>query len=218
MNVENDLVLWQALEVAHPSAKVDYNREGSNLPPCVSPYTLLSYDTFMVLLLLAGEPGEACHGCGASVSAVFLQRDGSRLKLAGRHDGFTEAGTFGDLMSINPLRLGSHDGIMVEGGGTFQGYSSSVLTPFLILNGRMKPIGPENGISSGDSDCGARDGPCRDVAAYWRTQGGRLIVRYVGKRANRSRINGSVVYELRKGMLVRVSGHKLAADIEGSRP
>jgi hypothetical protein len=121
-------------------------------------------------------------------------------------------------MSINSFRLGTQDGLVVEGGGTFQGYSSSVLSPFLIRNGHMMPIGPENGISSGDSDCGARDGACRDVSGSWHTEGRRLVVRYLGKRANRSRVDGSVAYELRKSSLVRISGHKLAVQMEESRP
>jgi hypothetical protein len=95
VNVENDLVLWQALEAAHPSTKVDYNREDPDRPPCLFPYKVLPYDTFMILIMLAGEPGEACHGCGAQVSAVFLRREGNTLKPIGRHGGFTEAGTFG---------------------------------------------------------------------------------------------------------------------------
>ena len=218
VNVENNLVLWQALEAAYPAATVDYNRDGPDRPPCLFPYTVLTYDTFMVLITLAGEPGQACHGCGAQVSAVFLQRDGGALKVTGWHDGFTEAGTFGDLMSISSFRLGSQDGFIVEAGGTFQGYTSTVLSPFLIRGGRMRPIGPENGISSGGSDCGVRDGPCRDVSGFWHAEGKRLSVRYLGKRANGTPVNGSVAYELKKNSLVLVSGRKLAAEMEKSRP
>lgn len=218
VNVENDLVLWQALEAAYPSATVDYNRDGPDLPPCLFPVEVVPYDAFMVLITLAGEPGEACHGCGARVSAVFLQRDGRTLKVTGRHADFTEAGTFGDLMAIDAFRLGSQDGLMVEGGGTFQGYTSTVLNPFLILNGRLKPVGPESGISSGDSDCGAREDPCRNVNGSWHTLGRRLVVRYFGRRENGTGVNGDVAYELRKGALVRVAGHKLAREMEENRP
>lgn len=218
VNVETNLMLWQALQVAYPAATVDYNRDGPERSPCLFPYTVLTYGTFMVLITLAGEPGEACHGCGAQVSAVFLQRDGAALTVLGRHAGFTEAGTFGDLMAVNAFRLGSQDGLIVEAGGTFQGYSASVLSLFLIRSGLMTAIGPENGISSGDSDCGVRDGPCRDVSGFWHADGRRLIVRYLGKRAKGSSVNGTVAYELRKNSLVLVSGRKLAAEMEKSRP
>jgi hypothetical protein len=217
-NVETDIVLWQALEAAYPSAKVNAENEEPSRVSCLFPYKLLRYDQFAVLITLAGEPGEACHGCGAQVSAVFLQRDGGALRVTGRHDGFTEAGTFGDLMAIDSVRLGSQDGLIVEAGGTFQGYSSSVLSSFLIRSGRMRPIDPENGISSGDSDCGVRDGPCRDVSGFWHVEGRRFIVRYLGKRANGTSINGAVAYELKKNSLVLVSGRKLATEMEKSRP
>ncbi|MBD2750246.1 hypothetical protein IC232_26650 [Microvirga sp. BT688] len=218
VNVETNLVLWQAVEAAYPAATVDYSRDAPDRPPCISPYTVLTYGTFMVLITLAGEPGEACHGCGAQVGAVFLQRDGGALTVTGRHDGFTEAGTFGDLMAVASFRLGSQDGLIVEAGGTFQGYSSSALIPFLIRGGRMKPVGPENGISSGDSDCGVRDGPCRDVSGSWHADGKRLIVRYLGKRANGTPVNGSVAYEMKRSSLILVSGRRLATEMEKSRP
>jgi hypothetical protein len=218
VNVETDLVLWQALGAAHPSAKVDYGWEGSDDLQCLFPYKVLSYESFMVLIMLSGEPGEACHGCAARASAVFLQRDGRSLKVMARHDGFTESGTFGGLMAIDAFRLGSQNGLVIEGGGTFQGYSFGVLSPFLILNGRMQSIGPENGIPSGDSNCGARSRRCRDVSGFWRTEADRLVVHYHGKRENGALVKGGVAYELRKGSLVRVSGHRLAAEMEVSRP
>jgi hypothetical protein len=218
VNVENNLVLWQALEAAYPAATVDYNRDGPDRPPCLFPYTVLTYGTFMVLITLAGEPGEACHGCGAQVSAVFLRRDRGTLKVTGRHDSFTEAGTFGDLVAIDSFRLGSQDGLMVEAGGTFQGYTSTVLSPFLIRSGRIMPVGPESGISSGDSDCGVRDGPCRDVSGFWHADGRRLIVRYLGNRANGTPVNGSLAYEMKKSSLILVAGRKLAAEMGKSRP
>jgi hypothetical protein len=217
-NVETDLALWQAIEAAYPSAKVNAENEEVSRRSCLFPYKLLRYDQFAVLMTLSGEPGEACHGCGARVSAVFLQRDGVALTITGRHDGFTEAGTLGDLMAIDPVRIGSQDALIVEGGGTFQGYSSSALSLFLIRSGRMEPLGPEDGISSGNSNCGVRDGPCRSVSGSWYAEGRRFVVRYLGRRANGTSIKGAVAYELRKGSLVLISGHKLALEMEKGRP
>jgi hypothetical protein len=87
-NVETDIKLWQAIEAAYPSARVNAEGEETSRLSCLFPYELLHYDKFSVLITLAGEPGEACHGCGALVSAVFLQRDGGALRITGRHDGF----------------------------------------------------------------------------------------------------------------------------------
>ncbi len=217
-NVETDIKLWQATQAAYPSATLNAEGEEPSHPPCLFPYKLLHYDKFSVLITLAGEPGEACHGCGALVSAAFLQRDGGALKVIGRHDGFTEAGTFGSLIAVDAFRLGPQNGLIIEGGRTFQGYSFGVLSPFLIRNGRMSPIGPENGISSGDSNCGVRDGPCRDVNGFWHAEDRRLVVRYLGKRANGTSVEGTVAYELKKNLLVLASGRRLATEMEKSRP
>jgi hypothetical protein len=215
--VETDLVLWQALDAAYPEAKVDPDQESSRVA-CLFPYKLLSYDKFWVLITLAGEPGEACHGCSAKVSAVFLRRDGNKLKPSSRHNVFEEIGTLGDLTSLNSFRLGTEVGLAIEGGGTFQGYSTGVLSPFLIRNGRIKAIGPKNGISSWDSDCGVRGEPCREVDSQWHSDGQRLIIRYTGARKDGTKIDGNVVYALRKGSLVRISGHRLAREMEERRP
>ena len=216
-NVETDIVLWQALEAAYPSAKVDAEDEEPPRPSCLFPYKLLRYNDFAVLITLAGQPGEACHECPAELSAVFLRRDGNALKPWSRHDGFSKSGTFGDLIGIDALRLGTEEGLVVESGGTFQGHSSTVINLFLIRDGRMKPIGSRNGLPSGDSDCLVHD-PCWDVTGHWQTDGRRFVIRYAGVREDGTNFDGTVAYELRKSSLVRVSGHKLAREMEGNRP
>jgi hypothetical protein len=215
-NIETDPLLWQALVAAYPNTRVTHGKGPSQR--CLFPYTAFSYDKGVVLITLAGVPGKACHGCAAVLSAVFLRRDGKALRPSSRHDAFEEAGTFGSPMAVNSIRLDGEDGIVVEGGGTFQGYSSSVLRLFLIRSGRMKRIGPDDGISSGDSDCGAGDEPCRSVEGHWRVDGRRFIIRYIGTRADGTQVDGDVVYELRKNALILVSGHGLASEMDTSRP
>ncbi len=221
-NVAANPLLQRALKASYPFAKElrETRREPSDAP-CLFPYEVVSYDTFVVLLTFAQMPGTACHGCPAEVSAVFLKKDGNALRPGGRHDAFVEAGTFGSLMSAKGFRLGAHDGLMIESGGTFQGYSSSILSPFLIRNGRMEAIGPEIGISSGDSNCGAREeetDPCREVSGEWWTEGSRLIIHYSGRQADDTAVNGDVVYELKSDTLVLVSGAELAAERDENRP
>lgn len=187
---------------------------------CLFPYKLLRYDNFEVLITLAGEPGKACHGCPAELSAIFLKRVGQTLKPIGRHKNFTEIGTFGNVIWLGPFELGSKQGVVIEGGGTFQGYSTTVLVPYLIKNRRMKQVGPKNGISSGDSNCGAvmDEGPCRDVMGEWQVEGDRLKIHYSGVREDQTRIRGTVTYKLKGDNLILASGAKLAIEMEKSRP
>jgi len=154
------------------------------------------------------------------LSADLLARDGSRLRPISRQEAFAEIGTFGSIASLRPFRLGAREGLVIEGGGTFQGYSSGVYAVFVLRNGRMKEVSPENGISSGDSNCGAKvdDQPCRDVTGEWQVRDERLNIRYSGVREDRSRIDGRVTYELRDEALVLVSGDELAREMEESRP
>lgn len=219
-NVETDIVLWQALEAAYPSAKVDADDEESSRLSCLFPYKLLRYDQYAVLITLAGEPSEACHGCPAQLSAVFLKRVGRTLKPVGRHKNFTEIGTLGSVISLGPFQLGSKQGIVIEGGGTFQGYTTTVFVFYAIENQRMRQVGPKNGISSGDSNCGTvmDEGPCRDVVGEWQVEGDRFKIRYSGVRQDRTRIGGTVTYRFKGDDLILLSGAKLAAEMEENRP
>jgi hypothetical protein len=219
--IASDRLLRQALQAAYPTAKERPQRARRlPQPPCLYPYRAVPFDEVVLLITLQQEPGEACHGCAAQLSADFLARDGRRLKPVDRHEAFTEAGTFGSVSSLKPFRLGAREGLVIEGRGTFQGYSSGVYAVFVLQNGRMKEVSPENGISSGDSNCGAKldDEPCRDVTAEWQVRDGRLNIRYSGVREDGSKIDGSVVYELRDEALVLVSGDELAREMEESRP
>ena len=70
-----------AAAVAAAFGKVMFNAAGED---CVYPLQVLYYATADVLIVQAGEPGHACHGCGAPLSAHVLRRvdDGLRLVRA----------------------------------------------------------------------------------------------------------------------------------------
>jgi hypothetical protein len=208
--------LGQALKAAYPGVRERPRNLHHRSAPCRYPYQALSFDKFVVLITLGEVPGEACHGCGAKISADFLNFDNGKLKPAGRHDTFTEEGTWGSPGRVKPLRLGSETGILIEAGGTFQGYTYNYASLFMIRNGRMTPIGPEAGISLGTNNCEMGDEPCRSIEGHWHVDGRQFIVRYVGAWEDGTRVNGNVVYELRKDWLVPISGHELAREMEES--
>ena len=95
------------------------------------PLQVLRYGSADVLLTIGNEPGQACHGCSASLSAYFLARTGGGLKLVNKAIDFGQSGTFGSPGDISPIRIGADDGIAIETGGTFQGHTSmgSTSTP-----------------------------------------------------------------------------------------
>ncbi len=212
--------LRSAFKAAYPKAVERRDRNGRNSGPCLYPYRALSYPETVVLFTLAGVPGQACHGCPAVVSAVFLKKEKRALKPVGFHDDFIETGSSGDLNGIKPARFGAGDGAVVEGGGTFQGQEFSVIEPFLIRDERMKPIGPEGGIPLASSDCGAKEEgePCREIRGRWRTEERRLHIRYLGRRDDGTKVDATAIYELRDERLSLVSGGDIAAEMRGYRP
>ena len=209
-----------AFKAAYPKAVERRNGKGRASGPCLYPYQALSYPENVVLFTLAGAPGQACHGCPAVVSAVFLRKDKRALKPVGFHDDFIETGSSGDLNGIKPARFGTDDGAVIEGGGTFQGQEFSVIEPFLIRDERMKPIGSEGGIPLASSDCGAKETgePCREIRGRWRTEERRLHVRYIGRRDDGTRVDATAIYELKGDRLGLVSGGEIAAEMRGYRP
>ena len=67
--VEGDPPL--AAAVAAAFGKATFKATGED---CVYPLKVLPYASAEVLVVQAGEPGQACHGCGAPVSAYVLRR------------------------------------------------------------------------------------------------------------------------------------------------
>jgi hypothetical protein len=216
-----DPLLRKAVAAAYPRIRRQRTRDHRAADPCLYPYQAILYDRVVVLITLKQVPGEGCHGCPALLSADFLNARRKRLVRVGRHDEFGQSGTFAGNISLTPIRFGGSDGIVIEGSGTFQGVGASVLDVFVFRNGRALSIGPAAGIPAGYNTCGARgEGePCGNVKARWTADpGGRLLVTYSGKRANKRRVQATVIYERRGDALIVVSGTRTAAEMNASRP
>jgi hypothetical protein len=209
-----DPLLRDAFMAAYPNIAERKGKKAVS-QPCVYPFQAILYESAVVLLTLGQIPGEACHSCGAKISAVFLQRNGSALKPVGRHDEFTETGTFGAPRDVMPIRLGADDGVVLQEGGTFQGITSSSIRPFVFQGEQAKPLEPQEGIPLGFTDCGAKvdSKRCSDIdATWWVDPGGRLLVSYRGRWTDKSKALGTVIYERKGDALVLMSGAKVAAD------
>lgn len=104
---------------------------------CVYPLRVLRYASADVLLVQAGVPGEACHGCAAVLSAYVLQRVTGGLKTVARFHEFASLGTNGAVGDISPIEINGDDGVAIESGGMFQGYSFTAVDFYAFHAGQL---------------------------------------------------------------------------------
>ncbi len=153
-----------AAAVAAAFEKASFN---SNAGDCLYPLEVLPYPSAEVLVVQAGEPGEACHGCPAPLSAYVLRKVESGPRLVRVYRTFDKLGTFGGVGNISAIEIGGDDGMAIESGGTFQGYTFTAISFFAFHAGKLislsEPImiGADNGGAVGDSD------KAIGVAAKW---------------------------------------------------
>lgn len=205
--------LRNAVKAAYPNAP-ERKADPDDLEPqpCIYPYQASTFGSTVVLFTFNQNPGEDCHGCGAKISADFLRRDKDRLVPVARHREFAESGSWGDLTAIKPVRIGPDDGIVVEGGGTFQGETFSTLQVFIFRDGRAQAISPENGIIVAQSNCDAVEPgkACTDITGSWKLDpAGRMAVTYRGKRSGKTVPPSTVTYERHGDALEVISGKPL---------
>ncbi|AWM86041.1 hypothetical protein [Microvirga sp. 17 mud 1-3] len=207
-------LLRSAMQAAYPNVPERKADPDEGEPePCIYPYQANAFGDAVVLFTFGQVPGEACHGCGAKITATFLRRDGKQLVTVARHPEFTEAGSWGDVTAITPMRMGADDGIVIQGGGTFQGETTSILQVFIFRDGHAVRISPEDGIVLSRSDCDAveKGKSCTDINGSWKVDpAGRLTLAYRGKRNGKPLPPATVIYERKGDALEPVSGKPLS--------
>ncbi len=167
--------------------------EATDDEACLYPLQLLRYADVDVLVSQTGEPGDACHGCEATLSATVLKRVPGGYKRARSFDAFAKGGTFGAVASVTPIAIGGDDGIAIESGGLFQGYASSALDLYAFRQHGLVPL--ESGaplIIAGDNSGAETDASKTiEVESAWSLASGELTVDYRvtdarGKRDSRA--------------------------------
>jgi len=133
---------------------------------CTYPLTVLHYASADVLVVQVGEPGEGCHGCGAPLSAYVLRRLGGSLKTVRSFRKFATLGTFGTAGDVSSIEIGGDDGMAVESGGTFQGYSSTALDLYAFHAGQLVNINGGPALLSADNS-GAEPSKSIEVTGKW---------------------------------------------------
>jgi hypothetical protein len=203
--VEADPQLGVAVATAF--GKTTFSGTGED---CVYPLKSLHYATADVLIAQPGEPGQACHGCEALLSAYVFRRLDGGLKLVRVYRKFAELGTFGAVGDISAVELGGDDGMAIESGGTFQGYSSTAVDFYAFRAGQLISLTNTPIIVAADNG-GAQVDPTKtiEVTGKWSvdpTDKTALVVDYKIK-ANGAERAERVVWRLQGKSLVLSSGH-----------
>jgi hypothetical protein len=160
---------------------------------CLYPLQLLRYADVDVLVSQSGEPGEACHGCEAALNATVLKRIPGGYKRARSFDDFAKGGTFGAVAEVTPIAIGGDDGIAIESGGTFQGYTSSALEFYAFRKQGLVALAAGAPLMIAGDNSGAETdaGKTIEVESAWSLAGGELTIDYRvtdtrGKRDSRA--------------------------------
>jgi hypothetical protein len=160
---------------------------------CLYPLQLLRYADVDVLISQTGEPGEACHGCEADLSATVLKRVPGGAKRLRAFASFAKAGSNGAVAAVTPIAIGGDDGIAIESGGTFQGYTASALDLYAFRKSGLVRLdaGAPLLIEGDDSGAATDASPAIEVESAWSLAGGELTIDYRvtdarGKRDSRA--------------------------------
>ncbi len=107
--------------------------------PCVQPVKLLHYAGEEALVTLTQPAGSVGVGL---VSAYMFQTRHSGPQLVSVLHNFIESGSVGDPGKINAVRIGHDDGLVIENGDAYRGYSAQILSTFVLRDGRLVPFRP----------------------------------------------------------------------------
>ena len=182
---------------------------------CAYPLKVLHYATADVLIVQAGEPGQACHGCGAPLSAYVLRRVDGGSRFVRVYRKFATLGTFGAVEEISAIEIGGDDGMAIESGGMFQGYGSAGVDFFAFHAGQLVSLNKTSITTAADNEGAVGDtGKTIEVTAKWSidpTDKTVIIVDYKIKADGATRVE-RVVWRL-QGMSLVVSHGRIPPEI-----
>jgi len=147
---------------------------------CLYPLQLLRYADVDVLVSQIGEPGEACHGCEATLSATVLKRVPGGAKRLRAFPSFAKGGTFGAVAAVTPIAIGGDDGIAIESGGLFQGYASSALDLYAFRQRGLVPVEAGAPLIIAGDNSGAETDASKTITveSAWSLAAGELTIDY----------------------------------------
>jgi hypothetical protein len=127
------------------------------------------------------------------LSATVLKRIPGGYKRARNFDDFAKGGTFGAVADVAPIAIGGDDGIAIESGGTFQGYTSSALELYAFRPRGLVALATGAPLIVAGDNSGAETDASKtiEVESAWSLVGGELTIDYRvtdprGKRDSRA--------------------------------
>lgn len=210
---------WQAVAAAYPNLG-EYDGPADS---CVYPYKVFTYEKQVVLISLNQVPrmGDECDNCRAKLSAVFLRPEQTGLTVVSRLDDFAEAGIWNDPGSIEPIHLGTDDGIVIDSPNasqtvaapdeTSQSYSTSSMDIAVFQDRHAILLSKAQDIKGHISCSGSS---CYQISSHWTIDSeGRIVISYDGSGPHRSKVSESITYERQKNALVPISNAGFAAEL-----
>jgi hypothetical protein len=160
------------LAAAVKAAYGDAAFSGATPESCLYPLKLLRYDTADVLLTLPAVPGSGCHGCGGRLSALVFARKKDTLKLVKTFADFSETGSFGSPGEVTQIEIAGDDGLAIEHGGTFQGYTYTAADFYVFRKGGVVHMKARPQLCLVISNSGAVTDPAKvyEVQGRWRQE------------------------------------------------
>ena len=174
---------------------------------CLYPLQLLKYADVDVLISQNGEPGEGCHGCEADLSATVLKRVPGGYKKARTFASFGQGGSHGAVAAITAIAIGGDDGMAVESGGTFQGYTLSALDLYAFRKTGLVRLDPGATLLLAGDNSGVDDDASKAIVvdSAWSLAGDELMIDYRVSDA-RGKRDGRAVWSVGETTLTLKSG------------
>jgi hypothetical protein len=189
---------------------------------CLYPLQVLRYPDVDVLLTQNLAPEDACHGCVADLSATVLRRVPDGFKRIKTFEAFGKSGTFGSISSAAPIAIGGDDGLAIEAGGTFQGYTYETLDLYAFRRQGFVHLDSGSGplYIFGDNGGAQTDqGKSLSISSAWSLDtNGELVVDYKVSDTRGSRqarvvwTVGQTQLSLKSGEIPKEMAHAIGAE------
>jgi hypothetical protein len=199
--LKSDADLAQALRAAYGDPGAGHDEA------CLYPLQILRYADVDVLLTQNLAPETACHGCEADLSASVLKRVPGGFKCVRTFEAFGKSGTFGAVASVSAIAIGGDDGLAIESGGTFQGYTSVALDLYAFRRAGLVRLDSGGPLYLEGDNAGAETdrGKTVSIDSAWSLSGGELVVDYRVTDSRRQR-QSRAVWTVGDAQLTQKSG------------